>query len=242
MVLFCIIAQACGEFLDLAQRQEKNFQKMLDHERAQRIRLEQTVEDLAKQHNFLEEACRERVVPKHKATEKSQRPPSMTVGSPSIEKTNESVLESSDEEETEFFDAIAEEPDDLLEGLQFKDTQSTPSISSEVRLNAEGKEKIMSHKRSASDYGASSPDTLEPAALSRHSVSAGDLATISSSISSPSGILGEIKVRLYSILSYFIYFIYLISADIVAHKRYRSKGLFTRAIFVAIFSPSDACD
>ena len=231
MVLFCIIAQACGEFLDLAQRQEKNFQKMLDHERAQRIRLEQTVEDLAKQHNFLEEA-----------TEKSQRPPSMTVGSPSIEKTNESVLESSDEEETEFFDAIAEEPDDLLEGLQFKDTQSTPSISSEVRLNAEGKEKIMSHKRSASDYGASSPDTLEPAALSRHSVSAGDLATISSSISSPSGILGEIKVRLYSILSYFIYFIYLISADIVAHKRYRSKGLFTRAIFVAIFSPSDACD
>ena len=97
--------QACGEFLDLAQRQEKNFLKVVDHERAQRIRLEQTVEDLAKQHNFLEEACRERVVPKHKTVEKTTgQEPAMTAGSPSIQQNIDASHDSSDDE-TEFFDA-----------------------------------------------------------------------------------------------------------------------------------------
>ena len=77
---------------------------MLDHERAQRIRLEQTVEDLAKQHNFLEEACRERVVPKHKTVEKSSEAPAMTAGSPSIKQNIDTSHDSSDDE-TEFFDA-----------------------------------------------------------------------------------------------------------------------------------------
>ena len=103
-LLNLFLYKACGEFLDLAQRQEKNFQKVLDHERAQRIRLEQTVEDLAKQHNFLEEACRERVVPKHKTIEKSSEEPTMTAGSPSIKQNMDTSHDSSDDE-TEFFDA-----------------------------------------------------------------------------------------------------------------------------------------
>ena len=99
---------------------------MLDHERAQRIRLEQTVEDLAKQHNFLEEACRERVVPKHKSTEKIQRP-NMTVGSPTIQQPNDAVHESSDDD-CEFFDAIAEEPEDILDSLvPFPESSSSTS-------------------------------------------------------------------------------------------------------------------
>ena len=66
--------------------------------------MEQTVEDLAKQHNFLEEACRERVVPKLKTVEKTGQEPTMTAGSPSIQQNMDASHDSSDDE-TEFFDA-----------------------------------------------------------------------------------------------------------------------------------------
>uniref|UniRef100_A0A3Q3LZV6 Oxysterol-binding protein n=1 Tax=Mastacembelus armatus TaxID=205130 RepID=A0A3Q3LZV6_9TELE len=49
---------ACRDFLSLAQTHSKRWQKALQTEREQRIRLEETLEQLAKQHNHLERAFR----------------------------------------------------------------------------------------------------------------------------------------------------------------------------------------
>ncbi|XP_035493523.1 oxysterol-binding protein 1-like isoform X2 [Scophthalmus maximus] len=49
---------ACRDFLSLAQNHSKRWQKALQTERDQRIRLEETLEQLAKQHNHLERAFR----------------------------------------------------------------------------------------------------------------------------------------------------------------------------------------
>lgn len=50
--------QACRDFLDLAETHSRKWQRVLQYEREQRIRLEETIEQLAKQHNSLERACR----------------------------------------------------------------------------------------------------------------------------------------------------------------------------------------
>lgn len=50
--------QACRDFLDLAETHSRKWQRALQYEREQRIRLEETIEQLAKQHNSLERACR----------------------------------------------------------------------------------------------------------------------------------------------------------------------------------------
>uniref|UniRef100_A0A8D2QBL9 Oxysterol-binding protein n=1 Tax=Zonotrichia albicollis TaxID=44394 RepID=A0A8D2QBL9_ZONAL len=49
---------ACRDFMLLAQTHGKKWQKSLQQERDQRIRLEETLEQLAKQHNHLERAFR----------------------------------------------------------------------------------------------------------------------------------------------------------------------------------------
>ncbi|XP_077574822.1 oxysterol-binding protein 1-like [Stigmatopora nigra] len=50
--------KACRDFLSMAQNHSKRWQKALQLERAQRLRLEDTLEQLAKQHNHLERAFR----------------------------------------------------------------------------------------------------------------------------------------------------------------------------------------
>jgi len=52
------VLQACRDFLGLAQTHSKRWQKALQAERDQRVRLEETLEQLAKQHNHLERAFR----------------------------------------------------------------------------------------------------------------------------------------------------------------------------------------
>ncbi len=52
------IPQACHDYLDLSQSQGKRWQKMLQHEHEQRLRLEEMVEQLAKQHSSLEKQAR----------------------------------------------------------------------------------------------------------------------------------------------------------------------------------------
>uniref|UniRef100_A0A4W3IRP6 Oxysterol-binding protein n=1 Tax=Callorhinchus milii TaxID=7868 RepID=A0A4W3IRP6_CALMI len=49
---------ACRDFVDLAETHSRKWQRALQYEREQRIRLEETIEQLAKQHNSLERACR----------------------------------------------------------------------------------------------------------------------------------------------------------------------------------------
>ncbi|XP_072456027.1 oxysterol-binding protein 2 isoform X3 [Notamacropus eugenii] len=49
---------ACQDFLGLAEIHSRKWQRALQYEQEQRIRLEETIEQLAKQHNSLERACR----------------------------------------------------------------------------------------------------------------------------------------------------------------------------------------
>ncbi|XP_043823520.1 oxysterol-binding protein 2 isoform X2 [Dromiciops gliroides] len=49
---------ACRDFLELAETHSRKWQRALQYEQEQRIRLEETIEQLAKQHNSLERACR----------------------------------------------------------------------------------------------------------------------------------------------------------------------------------------
>lgn len=46
--------QACLEYLELAQTQGRKWQKMLQHEREQRIQLEEMVGQLAREQSALE--------------------------------------------------------------------------------------------------------------------------------------------------------------------------------------------
>uniref|UniRef100_A0A3B3B5Y3 Oxysterol-binding protein n=1 Tax=Oryzias melastigma TaxID=30732 RepID=A0A3B3B5Y3_ORYME len=50
---------ACRDFLDVAESHSRRWQKALHYEREQRHHLEETIEQLAKQHNSLERAWRE---------------------------------------------------------------------------------------------------------------------------------------------------------------------------------------
>uniref|UniRef100_A0A8B9YY33 Oxysterol-binding protein n=1 Tax=Buteo japonicus TaxID=224669 RepID=A0A8B9YY33_9AVES len=85
---------ACRDFLDLAETHSRKWQRMLQYEREQRIRLEETIEQLAKQHNSLERACRGHLTP---------FAPTGSVQSAKGEASDE-------DEETEYFDAMEDAP------------------------------------------------------------------------------------------------------------------------------------
>lgn len=50
--------QACRDFLGAAEAHSRRWQRALQYEQEQRVRLEETIEQLAKQHNSLERAFR----------------------------------------------------------------------------------------------------------------------------------------------------------------------------------------
>ncbi|KAK2184491.1 hypothetical protein NP493_265g03034 [Ridgeia piscesae] len=54
------IKAACHDYLELAQVQGKRWERMLKYERDQRLRLEEIVEQLAKQHDSLEKQAARR--------------------------------------------------------------------------------------------------------------------------------------------------------------------------------------
>uniref|UniRef100_A0A667YAB3 Oxysterol-binding protein n=1 Tax=Myripristis murdjan TaxID=586833 RepID=A0A667YAB3_9TELE len=88
---------ACRDFLALAQAHSKRWQKALQAEREQRVRLEETLEQLAKQHNHLERAFRGAAQANTAADSKGK---SLSKG------------EASDEDDdNEFFDAMEEAPE-----------------------------------------------------------------------------------------------------------------------------------
>uniref|UniRef100_A0A663LX83 Oxysterol-binding protein n=1 Tax=Athene cunicularia TaxID=194338 RepID=A0A663LX83_ATHCN len=86
---------ACRDFLDLAETHSRKWQRALQYEREQRIRLEETIEQLAKQHNSLERACR---------------------GAPGLSASSTGSVQSAkgeasdEDEETEYFDAMEDAP------------------------------------------------------------------------------------------------------------------------------------
>ncbi|XP_026176615.1 oxysterol-binding protein 2 isoform X1 [Mastacembelus armatus] len=93
---------ACRDFLDLAETHSRRWQRALQYEREQRTHLEETIEQLAKQHNSLERAWRE-----------APTLVSSTPSAPATNKGSERPLkeEASDEDEdTEYFDAMEDSP------------------------------------------------------------------------------------------------------------------------------------
>lgn len=108
-----VFFQACAEFLDLAQVQEKKWNKSLQYERHQRLNLEETVEVLARQHNNLERACQRQ-----------------GGGPPASQDQGAVANDSEEEDDHEFFDAISEHSDiDSIRGSQ--DSISAASTTSE---------------------------------------------------------------------------------------------------------------
>ncbi|XP_014016712.1 oxysterol-binding protein 2 isoform X2 [Salmo salar] len=94
---------ACRDFLDLAETHSRRWQRALQYEREQRIHLEETIEQLAKQHNSLERAWREA--------------PTLSVNTPSSPTTKKGGSErpqkgeaSDEDEDTEYFDAMEDSP------------------------------------------------------------------------------------------------------------------------------------
>ncbi|XP_058240358.1 oxysterol-binding protein 1-like isoform X1 [Hemibagrus wyckioides] len=89
---------ACRDFLALAQAHSKRWQKALQAEREQRVRLEETLEQLAKQHNHLERAFRGATV----------LPASSSNTIADSKGSAAAKGDASDDEENEFFDACEE--------------------------------------------------------------------------------------------------------------------------------------
>uniref|UniRef100_A0A8D3AYL7 Oxysterol-binding protein n=1 Tax=Scophthalmus maximus TaxID=52904 RepID=A0A8D3AYL7_SCOMX len=88
---------ACRDFLDLAETHSRRWQRALQYEREQRTHLEETIEQLAKQHNSLERAWREA------PTLVSNPQKSISVGPLKGEASDE-------DEDTEYFDAMEDSP------------------------------------------------------------------------------------------------------------------------------------
>uniref|UniRef100_A0A3P8SNF4 Oxysterol-binding protein n=1 Tax=Amphiprion percula TaxID=161767 RepID=A0A3P8SNF4_AMPPE len=101
---------ACRDFLALAQAHSKRWQKALQAEREQRVRLEETLEQLAKQHNHLERAFRGAAQVNASAAGPGKG-------------------EASDEDDdNEFFDAMEEAPEFITVPEPLAMNQESPSL------------------------------------------------------------------------------------------------------------------
>ncbi|XP_023930845.1 oxysterol-binding protein 1 isoform X2 [Lingula anatina] len=83
---------ACSDFLDLAQTQGKRWQRLLQHEHEQRVRLEDMVEQIAKQQQNLEKQARKSLAAANLHSK--------------IDTNDTEPKEGSEEEEDDFFDAL----------------------------------------------------------------------------------------------------------------------------------------
>uniref|UniRef100_A0A8C6NH27 Oxysterol-binding protein n=1 Tax=Nothobranchius furzeri TaxID=105023 RepID=A0A8C6NH27_NOTFU len=112
---------ACRDFLALAQAHNKRWQKALLAEREQRVRLEEALEQLAKQHNHLERAFRG-------AAQANAAPDNKGPGKG----------EASDEDDdNEFFDAVEEAPEFITVPADPQFHKSASPSSSRAHLNDE---------------------------------------------------------------------------------------------------------
>lgn len=130
------MVNACGEYAQLAQTQGRKWQRMLSHEHEQRRRLEDMVEQLARQHSHLEQAARQQA---RATTTISSLSATMGGGG------GESLVHSEEDEDNEFFDAEEEEDQvetDFIVQVPFGHRRtpsgiSTSSQASEGRLLGE---------------------------------------------------------------------------------------------------------
>uniref|UniRef100_A0A3B4A1X7 Oxysterol-binding protein n=1 Tax=Periophthalmus magnuspinnatus TaxID=409849 RepID=A0A3B4A1X7_9GOBI len=95
---------ACQDFVDVAESHNRRWQKALQYEREQRHHLEETIEQLAKQHNSLERAWRE-----NPASYSGETRLFSTLKGNSVERSKHGD-DSDENEEAEFFDAMEDSP------------------------------------------------------------------------------------------------------------------------------------
>uniref|UniRef100_A0AAR2L8D4 Oxysterol-binding protein n=1 Tax=Pygocentrus nattereri TaxID=42514 RepID=A0AAR2L8D4_PYGNA len=105
---------ACRDFLELAESHSRRWQRVLQHEREQRTHLEETIEQLAKQHNSLERAWRE--APTHSTN--TPDTPTTHTGELSQPRKEEA---SDEDEDTEYFDAMEDSPAFITSSPSYND-------------------------------------------------------------------------------------------------------------------------
>jgi len=169
---------ACSEFYELTQTQGKKWQRILSHEREQKLRLEEMVEQLARQHSQLENQCKKTTVAAVCSTSAS-KVMSSSFREEGRSKESEIRPESgSNSDDDEFQDAVADQDyDDFIISArpQKRRTSSTTSQDSNKSEGADKNEDEFSsdletdttstinvvHRRSKSDTtdGNSVPST-----------------------------------------------------------------------------------
>ena len=119
--------QACGEYAQLAQTQGRKWQRMLAHEHEQRRRLEDMVEQLARQHSHLEQAAQQQA----------------RVANPNSSGGTGHSAHSEEDDENEFFDAEDEVKADLIVQVPIghRRTPSGVSTASQVSFLLNGWQK-----------------------------------------------------------------------------------------------------
>ncbi|XP_048851762.1 oxysterol-binding protein 1 isoform X3 [Brienomyrus brachyistius] len=144
---------ACRDFLALAQAHSKRWQKALQAEREQRVRLEETLEQLAKQHNHLERAFRgATVLPASLANTPGDSKGSVP-GKGDV---------SDEDDENEFFDAMEDVPEFITVPADPKYHRRSGSnvsgISSEIGMD----EQSLDEQSLASNPESPQPQEAEP--------------------------------------------------------------------------------
>ncbi|KAM6972754.1 oxysterol-binding protein 1 [Aplochiton taeniatus] len=142
---------ACRDFLGLAQGHSKRWQKALQAERDQRVRLEETLEQLAKQHNHLERAFRGATV----------LPPSLS--NPALDSKGSSKGDASDEDdENEFFDAMEDPAGFITVPADPKYHRRSGSNVSGLSSEIGGDDQSLDEQSLASNPESPQPQELEP--------------------------------------------------------------------------------
>ncbi|XP_072356519.1 LOW QUALITY PROTEIN: oxysterol-binding protein 1-like [Scyliorhinus torazame] len=141
---------ACRDFLLLAQTHSKKWQKALQHEREQRIRLEETLEQLAKQHNNLERAFRGATV----------LPASSSLSAGSAKGSTGSRDLSDEDDENEFFDAMEDVAEFITVQADSRYHRRTGSNISGASSEGTFEDQILDEQMSSSNT-SSSTSTVE---------------------------------------------------------------------------------
>ncbi|XP_048851761.1 oxysterol-binding protein 1 isoform X2 [Brienomyrus brachyistius] len=143
---------ACRDFLALAQAHSKRWQKALQAEREQRVRLEETLEQLAKQHNHLERAFRgATVLPASLANTPGDSKGSVP-GKGDV---------SDEDDENEFFDAMEDVPEFITvpaDPKYHRSGSNVSGISSEIGMD----EQSLDEQSLASNPESPQPQEAEP--------------------------------------------------------------------------------
>ncbi|XP_063849848.1 oxysterol-binding protein 1-like isoform X6 [Scylla paramamosain] len=129
---------ACNDYVDVSSTAGRKWHRLLQHERDQRLRLEDMVEQLARQHSHLEQEAKEQMSQAMPPDAQGPTPTNQKAieGSPVTEEIDSGHSHSDDEEETEFEDAVEELAENFI--VHVNTAQAHKRSSSNVSQVSEG--------------------------------------------------------------------------------------------------------